>query len=186
MNDWKNIFALDISLKNDVRMSIADCKRDKNGELVYHSIYYINYWKLVEVVHYTNSDKYDFNHRDDRAKEFLGNDSLIYLLDNYKKAYDFYMSVPEVDCVNYENLRGTFDEKNTEFVYYVYDKETNEVIGVGKLYREKNWIAKKYDDGSATASENANKEESADVPATERTEPTENVVFPEAAESPSG
>ena len=114
----------------------------------------------------------------------MGNDSLIYLLDNYKKAYDFYMSVPEVDCANYENLRSTFDEKPTKFVYYVYDKETNEVIGVGKLYqRKKNWTAKKYDDGSATASENANKEESADAPATER---TEIVVFPEAAESPSG
>ena len=32
MNDWKNIFALDISLKNDVRMDIADCKRDKSGQ----------------------------------------------------------------------------------------------------------------------------------------------------------
>ena len=32
MNDWKNIFALDISLKNDVRMNIADCKRDKSGQ----------------------------------------------------------------------------------------------------------------------------------------------------------
>ncbi|MCH5283409.1 MAG: hypothetical protein J1E59_07140 [Treponema sp.] len=42
-------------------------------------------------------------------------------------------------------------------------------------------------DGNATAmtSENANKEESADAPATEHAEPTENAAFPEAAESPS-
>ena len=42
-------------------------------------------------------------------------------------------------------------------------------------------------DGNATAttSENANKEESADAPATEHAEPTENAAFPEVAESPS-
>lgn len=137
VSDWKNIFVLDISLKNDVRMYIADCKRDKNGELVYDSIFYINDWKPVEIVHYTNSVKYGFNHMDDRLKEFLGNDSLIYLLDNYKRVYDFYMSVPKVDCINYENLKVTFDNIPTEFVYNVYDEETGKVIGVGKLFREK-------------------------------------------------
>lgn len=135
--DWKNVMDFDVMLKNDVRMYIAGCKRDKNGEFIYETIYDINDWMPVEIVHYMNSDTYGFNHMNDRLKEFLGNDSLTYLLDNYKKVYDFCMSIPEIDCINYKDLKAAFNNIPTEFMYTVYDRNTDEVIGVGKLYRNR-------------------------------------------------
>ena len=80
------------------------------------------------------------------------------------------------------------------------DRKTREEIHrlisprYGEVFDEKNITWPRHADGTcdyedeggnAAASENANKEEPADVPATERAEPTEDAAFPDAAESPS-
>lgn len=134
--DWKNVMDFDVMLKNDVRMYIAGCKRDKNREFIYETIYDINDWMPVEIVHYMNSDTYGFNHMNDRLKEFLGNDSLTYLLDNYKELCDFYMNAPEFDSTPYKTLKETFDNAPDKCMYDIYD-ENGTVIGVSKLYRWK-------------------------------------------------
>lgn len=135
--DWKNVMDFDITLKNDVRMYIAGCKRNKNGEFIYRYVSNINNWSLYEIIHYEDSDKYESKFPKDTAKDFLGNNSLEYLLENYQKLYDFYMSVPEFSAISYNKDKETFDNIPDEFVFDVYDEESCKVIGVGKLYRVK-------------------------------------------------
>lgn len=137
VEDWKNVMDFDITLKNDVRMYIAGCKRNKNGEFIYRYVSNINNWSLYEIIHYEDSDKYESKFPKDTAKDFLGNNSLEYLLENYQKLYDFYMSVPEFSAISYNKDKETFDNIPDEFVFDVYDEESCKVIGVGKLYRVK-------------------------------------------------
>lgn len=137
VEDWKNVMDFDITLKNDVRMYIAGCKRNKNGEFIYRYVSNINNWSLYEIIHYEDSDKYESKFPKDTAKDFLGNNSLEYLLENYQKLYDFYMSVPEFSATSYNKDKETFDNIPDEFVFDVYDEESCKVIGVGKLYRVK-------------------------------------------------
>ena len=119
--DWKNVMDFDITLKNDVRMYIAGCKRNKNGEFIYRYVSNINNWSLYEIIHYEDSDKYESKFPKDMAKDFLENNSLEYLLENYQKLYDFYMSVPEFSAISYNKDKETFDNIPDEFVFDVYD-----------------------------------------------------------------
>ncbi len=136
-NDWKNKMYLVVTLKNDVRMSIGYCKRGENNDIVYHYIFDINGWDLSEIVHYEDSDEYDRHVGEKVVKHFMGNNSLMYLLDNYKKLYDLYMNAPEIDRASYNTAKEIFDDIPDEGMFDAYDEETGEVIGVGKLFREK-------------------------------------------------
>lgn len=67
----------------------------------------------------------------------MGN-SLGYLLDNYQTLYDLYMDAPEIDSVLYDaNKKEIFDSFSDKSMFDVYDEDTHEVIGVGKLFRKK-------------------------------------------------
>lgn len=66
----------------------------------------------------------------------MGNDSLMHLLDNYQKLYDFYMGIPRIDYVPYGYLRETFNSTSDKYKYDVYDGN-GKVIGASKLYRAK-------------------------------------------------
>lgn len=135
-HEWKNIITIDISLKNDVRIYIKSCKRSEDKDIVYSSVYDINGWDLWEIEYYTDSGEYSKGWAFGKEKEFLGNDSLMYLLDNYQKLYDFYMSVPRIDYVPYGHLRETFNSTSDKYKYDIYDGN-GKVIGASKLYRRK-------------------------------------------------
>lgn len=66
----------------------------------------------------------------------LGNDSLIYLLDNYQKLYDFYMNAPEFEPGKSETFKEIFDKVPEKCMYDIYD-DNGKIIGVSKLYRIK-------------------------------------------------
>ena len=133
--DWKNVMSFDITLKNDVRMYIAGCQYDKNNDLIYESVYHINGWYLLEIIHYGTEDKYDSSSANKREIELMGN-SVKYLLDNYQELFDFYMNVPEFDPAPYKTLKETFYNAPEKCMYDIYD-ENGRIIGVSKLYRRR-------------------------------------------------
>ncbi len=133
-HDRKNIYFLRISLKNDAFMEIRDCERDENNAIVYEKVNMVNGWQLWKAVRYADSGKYYCSRASDIEKRLMGN-SLEYLLDNYEKLYDLYMNAPEVDRYTYDTCREFFDNISDEGMVDVYDEDTDEVIGVGKLYR---------------------------------------------------
>ena len=135
-SDFKNIFYLDISLKNDVRMEIHGCKRGENNDIVYKGIYTVNGWWLWKAVYYEDSVEYDCSLARDIEKRLMGN-SLEYLLDNYQTLYDLYMNAPEPDFASCKTNKEIFDSIPNKGMFDVYDEETGKVIGVGKLFREK-------------------------------------------------
>lgn len=135
IEDWKNVMDFDVTLKNDVRMYIAECQYDKDKNLVYESVYDINGWWLREIIHYETEDKYDSSSAYKKKNELMGN-SVRYLLDNYQELCDFYMSAPEFDPVPYNTLKETFDNAPDKCMYDIYD-ENGKLIGVSKLYRWK-------------------------------------------------
>ena len=104
----------------------------------------VNGWQLWKIVHYEDSDKYYCSHAIDIEESLMGNDSLLYLLDNYQKFYDFYMSAPELDPVSAlesytgpsERLREIFDNTSDECMQDIYD-ENGKVRGARKFYRVK-------------------------------------------------
>lgn len=134
--DWQNLIDLDISLKNGVRIYITDCKRDKNKNLVYDRFYDINGWWLWESIHYKDSDTYDCKSAISKAKEVLGNNSVIYLLDNCQELYDFYMNAPEFEPNKSNTFKEIFDKAPKKCMYDIYD-ENGRIIGVSKLYRRR-------------------------------------------------
>lgn len=136
VSDWKNIFGIDISLKNDVRMRIANCKRGENSDIVYEKVRIVNGWRLYKAVYYEDSGEYDFSPASDIEERLMGN-SLEYLLDNYQTMYDLFMNAPEVDFALYEANKKNFDSIPDKGMFDVYDEETGKVIGVGKLFRKK-------------------------------------------------
>lgn len=135
-SDWKNIFDIDISLKNDMRMRIVDCKRGENNDIVYKGIYTVNGWWLWKAVYYEDSCEYDCSLARDIEKRLMGN-SLEYLLDNYQTLYDLYMNALEPDFASCKTNKEIFDSIPDKGMFNVYDEETGKVIGVGKLFREK-------------------------------------------------
>ena len=143
-SDSKCIIGIDISLKNDVRMYISGCKRGKNNDIVYKKVRMVNGWQIWKIAHYEDSDKYYCSRAIDIEESLMGNDSLIYLLDNYQKLFDFYMSAPEfdsvseseIDSVPSERLQEIFDNTSDECRYDIYD-EDGKVRGARKLYRVK-------------------------------------------------
>lgn len=135
-SDWKNIFYLDISLKNDVRIYIEGCERGDDKDIVYDRVFEINGWNIWEIIYYTDLDIYNYGGAFGKEREFLGNDSLMHLLDNYQKLYDFYMGIPRIDYVPYGYLRETFNSTSDKYKYDVYDGN-GKVIGASKLYRAK-------------------------------------------------
>ena len=143
-SDSKCIIGIDISLKNDVRMYISGCKRGKNNDIVYKKVRMVNGWQIWKIVHYEDSDKYYCSRAIDIEESLMENNSLIYLLDNYQKLYDFYMSAPEFDFVSTseinsvpsERLREIFDNTSDECMQDIYD-ENGKVRGARKFYRVK-------------------------------------------------
>ena len=135
-SDWKNIFYLDISLKNGVRMYITYCKRGENNDIVYRNVRTVNGWRLYKAVYYEDSCEYDCSLARDIEKRLMGN-SLEYLLDNYQTLYDLYMNAPEPDFASCKTDKGIFDSIPDKGMFDVYDEETGKVIGVGKLFRKK-------------------------------------------------
>lgn len=135
-NDYRNIFYLDISLKNDVRMKISYCKRDENKDIVYGEVDIINGWRLKKAIYYEDTDEYDFISANDIREKLMGN-SLEYLLDNYQTLYDLYMNAPEIDRASYNTRKEFFNSIPDEGMFDVYDEETGKVIGVGNLFRVK-------------------------------------------------
>ena len=145
-SDWKNIFYLDISLKNDVRMEINGCKRGENNDIVYKGIYTVNGWWLWKAVYYEDSCEYDCSLARDIEKRLMGN-SLEYLLDNYQTLYDLYMNASEVDFASCKTNKEIFDGIPDKGMFDVYDEETGKVIGVGKLFRKKDDDYEYYNSG---------------------------------------
>lgn len=135
-SDWKNIFDIDISLKNDMRMRIVDCKRGENNDIVYERVRIVNGWRLYKAVYYEDSGEYDCGFASDIEKRLMGN-SLEYLLDNYQTLYDLYMNAPDPDFASCKTDKGIFDSIPDKGMFDVYDEETGKVIGVGKLFRKK-------------------------------------------------
>lgn len=141
-SDRKCIIGIDISLKNDVRMYISGCKMGKNNDIVYEDVRMVNGWFLWKVAHYEDSDKYYCSRASDIEESLMGN-SLEYLLDNYQKLYDFYMSAPELDSVSEseiysvssERLQEIFDNTSDECMQDIY--ENGKMRGARKLYRVK-------------------------------------------------
>lgn len=142
-HDFRNIFYLDVSLKNDVRIYVYGCKRGENKDIIYKEVYTVNGWRLIKAVYYEDTDEYDSNFADDIIERMMGH-SLEYLLDNYQTLYDLYMNAPEIDHDSYNTRKEFFDSIPDEGMFDVYDEETGKVIGVGKLFRVKNWNYEYY------------------------------------------
>lgn len=158
-DDEENVIGIDISLKNDVRMEINGCKRKKNNDIVYEDVSIVNGWFLWEITRKIDSDRYRSGSAYNEAGNFLGNNSLLYLLDNYQKFHDFYMSAPELDPVSAlesytgpsERLREIFDNTSDECMQDIY--ENGKVIVVRKLYRVKSTNDELYNLGNSSDSE---------------------------------
>lgn len=135
--EWKNLMDFDITLKNDVRMKIEGCKKNKNGEFVYESIEEINDYWLREIFYSADWNMYLNRFGMNSPKGIFGNDSLEYLLDNYQEVYDFCMDAPEFDGSSYYEKKKILDNIPDKFMYNVYNKKTGKLLGVAKLYKTK-------------------------------------------------
>ena len=151
-SDWKNIFDIDISLKNDMRMRIVDCKRGENNDIVYERVRIVNGWRLYKAVYYEESGEYDCGFASDIEKRLMGN-SLEYLLDNYQTLYDLYMNAPEPDFASCKTNKEIFDSIPDKGMFDVYDEENGKVIVVRKLYRVKSTNDELYNLGNSSDSE---------------------------------
>ena len=136
--DWENVMDFDVVLKNNIHMYIAGCQYDENRDLVYDSVYHINDWFLLEIIHYEVEDKYVIMSAERKENELMGK-SLKYLLNNYQELCDLYMNAPEFDSTLYTNLKETFEKVPNKCMYDIYD-ENGRKIGVSKLYRRREKI----------------------------------------------